>query len=311
MRPSTILELAERNGAPVPAGVRDGAFTFDGFEDFVVQYTRSYQCLREPDDFRRIGYEFCEDAAAQGTRYAEVTFSLAGHAHRLGDWRMPVDAVLEGFAAGEAAFGVRCALVLDAIRGVPMELARLTLDAALAYRDVGVVALGLGGLETFPPEPYEALFRAALDGGLHSVPHAGEAAGPASVRGAIEALGAERIGHGIRILEDPELVARVAEARIPLEVCPTSNVVLGIVGSLEEHPLPRLLEAGLVVTLNSDDPSMFRSPLAGEYDVARTVYGLDDAALAGLARAGVEASFADDALKRQLVSDIDAWEATG
>jgi adenosine deaminase len=131
--------------------------------------------------------------------------------------------------------------------------------------------------------------------------------GPESIREAIDLLGAERIGHGFRIVEDDELVAEVRERRIPLEVCPTSNVVLRNVASWEDHPFPRLIEAGLVVTLNSDDPAMFSSPVAGEYEVARRVWGLSDAALADLAHAGVRASFADDELKQRVDREIDEW----
>jgi adenosine deaminase len=131
--------------------------------------------------------------------------------------------------------------------------------------------------------------------------------GAESVREALHLLGAERLGHGFRVIEDDELVAEVRERMIPLEVCPTSNVVLGNVPSWDEHPLPRLIESGLVVTLNSDDPAMFASPVAGEYEAARTIFGLDDAQLADLARAGVRASYADDVMKASMARDIDYW----
>jgi adenosine deaminase len=163
----------------------------------------------------------------------------------------------------------------------------------------------------YPPEPFAPLFLRALDAGLHSVPHAAEEAGPASIRGALESLRAERLGHGVRVLEDPDLVAEVRDHRIPLEVCPSINVTTGIFPSLAEHPLPRLLEAGLVVTLNADVPAMMRAPVGHEYTVGREVFGLDDATLATIARAGIEASFMDADQKAPLGAEIDAWLGGG
>jgi adenosine deaminase len=268
------------------------------------------RCLQDEEDFARIAYELCADEAAQGVRYAEVTFTPALHALRLeGRWDMPLGAVVEGFARGERDFGIRCRLVLDHARTLPVEMADQTLRAAIRHRDDGVVALGLAGDEAFAPELFARVFSEAVDAGLHSVPHAGEMAGPASIRGAIRALHAERIGHGIRILEDPDLVVEARHRGIALEVCPTSNVATGAVYSLAEHPLPRLLAAGLTVTLNSDDPAMFSSPLAGEYEIARHQFGMDDPALAAIALAGVRASFLDDDSKHKLEADIDAWLA--
>jgi adenosine deaminase len=170
-----------------------------------------------------------------------------------------------------------------------------------------VVGIGVGGEERFGPEPYEEIFLAGIAGGLHSVPHAGENEGAASIRGAVRQLRAERIGHGIRILEDPELVAEVRERGIALDVCPTSNVMTRSVPSLEEHPLPAMLDAGLICTLASDDPTMFGSRLAGEYKRCRSAFGFDEERLAELARNGVRASFAEERLKDKLYTRIDAW----
>src|SRR5262249_50740191 len=159
--------------------------------------------------------------------------------------------------AGWTDFGIGSGLVLDVVRGFSPEVAQRTLEVALRHRQLGVVALGLGGFEAGnPPQRFADVFQRAKDAGLHAVPHPGEAAGPESIRGALESLGAERIGHGIRALEDPSLVAELRARAIPLEVCVTSNVRTGVVPSIVMHPLPKLLEAGLTVTLNSDDPSM-------------------------------------------------------
>ena len=307
MRASTVVELAARGGVSLPEGLREGRYEFRDFRHFIDEWVAGLRCLQGPGDFRRIAYELCEDEAAQGVRYAEVSFSLPEHGSRLGDWDRPVLAVLEGFADGERDFGIRCRPYVDVVRGLPMELSRLAMEAAVRHRDDGVIGIGLGGEERHVPELYADVFREARANGLHALAHAGETGGPASIRGALDALGAERIGHGVRCLEDPSLVGELRDREIALEVCPTSNVKTKVVPNAEEHPLPRLIEAGLVVTLNSDDPSMFSSPLAGEYQLARTVFGLGDETLADLARAGVLASFADDASKAELERAIDAW----
>ena len=311
MRASTVVELAERYGVNLPEGLREGRYEFRDFRHFIDEWLASIACLRSPEDFRRIAVEFCEDEATEGVRYAEVSLSLADHADRFTDWDEVVEGVLEGLGQGERAHGVRCRLSIDVVRGIDLELSRRAMRVAIAHRDGGVFGVGLGGEERHPPEPYASIFDEARDAGLHSVPHAGETGGPESIRGALDALGAERIGHGIRVLEDPHLVAELRERQIPLEVCPTSNVMTKVVPSMELHPLPRLLGAGLLVTLNSDDPSMFTSPLAGEYEACRSVFGLDDDALAALAHAGVLASFADEPMKRELAEAIDAWLADG
>ena len=307
MRSSTLLELCERDGRRPPPALGEDGYHFVDFLDFLAQYAAACACLSRIDDFRRIAYEFCEDEAREGVRWAEVTFTPLGHALRLGDWDGPIAAVLDGFAQGERDFGITCRVVIDHAREVTPALAEPVVDLALRYRDRGVISFGLGGDERFPPGLFVDAFARAREGGLRSVPHAGEGAGPESVRDALDQLGAERIGHGVRSIEDPDLVARLRREQVPLEVCPTSNIATGVVASIEEHPLPRLLEAGLCVTLASDDPEMFHSPLSGEYLLARDVFGLDDGALAGIARNGVRASFAPDSLKADLETAIDDW----
>ena len=309
MRPTTVVGLAARHGVELPDGLRDGRYAFRDFRHFIDQWVAGLECLREPQDFRRIAYELCQDQAAEGVRYAEVSFSLPEHASRLSDWDGPVLAVLEGFADGERDAAIVCRPYIDLVRGLPMELSRLALRSAIRHRDDGVFAVGLGGNELHPPERYADLFREACAQGLRSLPHAGETGGPASVRGAIEALGADRLGHGFRVLEEPALVAEVRDRGIALDVCPTSNVMTKVVPSIAAHPLPRLLEEGLLVSINDDDPSMFGSPLTAEYERVRDAFGLGDEALAGLALAGVRASFAEEALKADLASGIRAWLA--
>ncbi len=247
MRPTTVVELAERSGVELPEGLRDGRYEFRDFRHFIDEFVAGIACLRELDDFRRIAYELAEDEAAEGVRYAEVMVSLPDHRGRFEDWDVVLDSVLEGLADGERDFGVVGRVIVDVVRGIDLGLSRRAMEVGVRHRDAGVVGIGVGGEERFGPEPYEEIFLAGIAGGLHSVPHAGENEGAASIRGAVRQLRAERIGHGIRILEDPELVAEVRERGIALDVCPTSNVMTRSVPSLEEHPLPAMLDAGLRV----------------------------------------------------------------
>jgi adenosine deaminase len=242
-------------------------------------------------------------------RYAEVVFSPAQHAGRLGDWFGPIEAVLDGLAAGERDTRVIARVEPDVIRDMGMELAEETLQVALKYVGRGVVSLNCAGSERRPVAPYADIFRRAVEGGLHSTPHAGEWSGPQNVWDTLEHLRPERIGHGVRSIEDPRLVEHLAELAIPLEVNPSSNVATGVYASLEAHPFPQLREAGVVVTLNSDDPAMFGSWVNDEYRAARDVFGYGDADLADIAAASVRASFADDDVKRRMLRGIDGWLA--
>lgn len=312
IRVDTVRELADGYGVPPPSALdADGVWRFDDSAHFIEQYGEVCNLLHHLDEFRRIGYELCEDLSAQGVRYAEVVFSPAQHGRRLGDWFGPIDAVLDGFAAGERDTGVIARLEPDVIRDFGVEAAEEVLQVALKYVGRGVVSLNCAGSERRPIAPYADIFRRAVEGGLHSTPHAGEWSGPENVWDTLEHLRPERIGHGVRSADDPRLVERLAGLGIPLEVCPSSNVATGVYASLEDHPFPRLRDAGVVVTLNSDDPAMFGSWVSDEYRVARDVFGYGDEALADIAAASVHASFADSDVKQGTLRDIEAWLATG
>ncbi|MEV3986117.1 adenosine deaminase [Nonomuraea sp. NPDC049758] len=291
VRPATVRELG---GPPEPEG------PFASFREFADQRAKVRGLLRTAEHFRRVALEFCEDEAAQGTRYVEVTFTAAAHGERLGAPEMPLEAVLDGLAEGRR-YGVEARVLLDHSRRRPLERLWRTYELATRYDEV--IGLGLAGDEAHPLAPFAEVFAAAGDAGLHLVHHAGEAAGPASIREALDLGRTERLGHGIRVLDDPVLVAEVRERGVPLEVCPTSNVLLGLVPSLAEHPLPRLREAGLAVTVNTDGETV----LADEYLRLREVFGYGDDVLAELARASIRASFAPDALKADLLAAVDAW----
>jgi adenosine deaminase len=290
MRASTVVELAERHGVELPEGLCEGRYEFRDFRHFVDEWVAGLAVLHEIDEFTRIALEFCEDEAAQGVRYAEVSFSLPDHRERFGEWDGPMVGVLDGFAEGERRFGIVCRMYVDVVRGIDMDLSRRSMEVASTYLDRGVIGIGLGGEEKFPPEPYAAIFAEGRARGLHSIPHAGETHGPGSIRGAIDAL-----------------VDEVRERGIGLDVCPTSNVMTRSVASLEDHPLGALLDAGLRCSLASDDPSMFHSFIADEYEVCRRVLGFDDERIATLARNGVRASFADARIKAELGGAVDAW----
>ncbi|MFD9892402.1 adenosine deaminase [Amycolatopsis sp. NPDC059027] len=306
IRPETLWEIGTANGIDVPRE----APAFTGFRDFADYNALLRECLCRPEDFERIAREFCEDEAAQGTRYAEVTFTAASHTERLGEPDMPLASVLKGLSKGGAEHGLEWRVLLDHSRRRSVERAQRTLDLALRHADEGVFGIGMAGEEKYPIAPFAAVCDQAHEAGLHLVHHAGEDAGPDSIREALDVGHSERLGHGIRILEDPELVVRVRDEGIALEVCPSSNVTLGLVPSLAEHPLPRLIDAGLTVTLNTDVPSVTGTTLTDEYARARTTFGYDDATLANLARASFDASFAPAATKKAAHADIDAWLAT-
>jgi adenosine deaminase len=298
IRPGTLRELGAANGIDVP----DEQPVFDGFRAFADYNALIRSCLRQPADFERIAREYCADEAAQGTRYAEVTFTAASHGERLGDPEMPLASVLKGLREGG---GIEWRVLLDHSRRRSVERAERTLDLALKYDEV--FAIGMAGEENHSLRPFATLFEKARAAGIHLLHHTGEDAGPDSIREALEVGRTERLGHGIRVLDDPALTAEVRDRGLALEVCPSSNVTLGLVPSLLEHPLPRLLDAGLKVTLNTDVPAVTGAELAEEYARVQQAFDYDDATMADFARASVTASFAPEATKAAMLRDIDAW----
>lgn len=307
IRPRTLLELARRNNIILPAQTLDELrefYRFTDFAHFIRVYATIINCLQTPDDFALISEEFGATMAEQNIRYAEITWSPATHAGRLG---VPFAHLLAGVNRGRETarqkYGVEMRWIVDIVRNLHakgfdgME----TVEMAIEGRDHGVVALGLGGMENgFPPELFAAPFERARANGLHSIPHAGEADGPKSVWGAIRELKAERIGHGIQAIHDPELVAYLREHQIPLEVCPTSNVCTAVVPNREAHPIRRLYDAGVYVTVNSDDPPMFNTTLTDEYLLLAQAFGFTADEIEQLVLNGVRASLLDADAKHAL-----------
>lgn len=295
IRPTTLLTLAERSGVDLPAndlaGLRE-FYRFTDFDHFLQVYFAISSCLKTVDDFDLIAYEFGADMARQNTCYAEVTFTPHTNVVNTG---LPFDDIMAGLndgrARAQADFGVEFQWVLDIVRNDPDSRHQVARWAAGAM-DRGVVGFGLGGGEQgHPPEWFVDAYAVAREAGLHSVPHAGETVGPESVWGAIRELGAERLGHGVRSVEDPALVDYLCEHQIPLEVCPTSNLCLGVYAAYEVHPFRWLWEQGVYVTVNSDDPPMFNTDLVQEYQALAEHLDFTAAELEQLSLAALQASF--------------------
>jgi adenosine deaminase len=307
MRPAVLLELARRNGVELPADDEAGLahwFQFRDFEHFVQVYLTCSRALRAPEDFHFLAMDFLAEQARQNIVYTEAHFTIGTHLTNGADGGELLAALEEAIREGERRLGVRLRLIPDIVRNVP-EMADRTLEWALAGRGRGVVALGLSGSESrFPSEPFREHFATAAREGLRCVAHAGEHAGPESIRSVLEACGAERIGHGVRAIEDPALVAELRERGIPLEICPSSNVCLGVVPDLEHHPFDRLARAGCRVTVNSDDPPFFDTTLTGEYLRLHRTFGYGPEALAELAVAGAQATFLPEAERAALAMDF-------
>jgi aminodeoxyfutalosine deaminase len=289
IRAETTLRLARRHGVELAETPEELAamLQFRDFENFIEAFLVVTGVLLHEDDFREILVEYAEEAATHGAVYLEAIFSPAQAVRRGVSWDSVFSGYCDGIEEARERHGVEVRLTPDVTRSFPLDIAEETARRAIAYRDRGVVGLGLGGYEAeFPPEPFEEVFRLARDAGLGSVPHAGEVAGPESVRGALHALGARRIRHGVSAVQDEELMQELAEREIVLDVCPTSNVLTGVIGSLEEHPLPRLLAAGIHCSISTDDPAFFKTDLTREHDAAWSL-GLHprEAFAAGLAGA--------------------------
>lgn len=310
IRPATLLELARRNRVELPAQNVEELREFYQFRDFahfIEVYNAITSCLCTPDDYNLIAYEFGSDCARQNIRYAEVTFTMTTNQKLSG---LPWRAILEGLNAGRARardeFGVDWRWVFDICRSNP-ETQDWVVDTALAARDQGVVALGLGGSEAdFPAELFERSFTKAWEAGLPCVPHAGEHSGPESVWAAIRLLHAKRLGHGVRCVEDPALANYLRERQIALEVCPTSNICLDVFPNYASHPLRRLWDMGLLITVNSDDPPLFGTDLNHEYEVLVDHFGFNSGELEQISLNSLRSSFLPQAEKARMEAEFHA-----
>lgn len=308
IRPETLLKLAERNNVILPAysleEIREW-YQYSDFDHFIEVYSAICNCIQTPDDFELIATEFLNHQSEQNIKYSEVIFTPSTH-HKHVSFDDQLTAINRARMEAEKNLGVRMGLVPDISREMrPIEESFLVADWAALNMENGIIALGLGGPEVGnPPELYQGTFERAQAAGLPSLPHAGETEGPQSIWGAINSLSADRIGHGVRCLEDPELVAFLRENQIPLDVSPTSNVCLGVAPSLAEHPLPELVEEGLFVTVNSDDPPMFDTTLTDEYLQIAKTFGFDVDQIKQFVINGVRASLLSPYDQHALEKDI-------
>jgi adenosine deaminase len=304
--PDLIRRLAERNGLPVPDGVFDtpDRFAYTDFLDFLATYDRAASVIRTGDDYRDVTYEYLASCARDGAIYVELIAS-PDHAALVGlTDEEHLDGIVRGIDEARRDHGIEARILLTAIRNLGVEQALRVARYAATRPHPYVVGFQMSGdEENFPAGDFAEAYRIASEAGLGCTVHAGEWAGPESVWAALE-LPVTRIGHGVRAIEDPALVEELAERGVVLECCPTSNVVLDLYPSYEAHPLPRLMEAGVKVTLGSDDPPYFGASIGGEYAICRERYGFGDERLRDITRTAIDGAFCDEDLKPSLMRRV-------
>jgi adenosine deaminase len=305
--PDLIRRLAKRNGRPAPEGVfADGGhrFAYRDFLDFLDTYNRAASVIRRNEDYRDVTYEYLASCARDGAVYVELIAS-PDHAALVGlSDEEHIDGIVRGIDAARQDHGIEARILFTAIRHLGVEQAKRVARYAASRPHPYVVGFQMSGdEENFPAGDYAGAYRIAAEAGVGCSVHAGEWAGAESVRAAL-GLPVTRIAHGVRAIEDPALVEELAEREIVLECCPTSNVVLGVFPSWDDHPLPRLMAAGVRVTLGSDDPPYFGASIGGEYAACRERFGFDDAALGRITRTAIEAAFCEERLKQSLMRRV-------
>jgi adenosine deaminase len=316
MRPSTLLELADRYGVHLPEALTSGtppklrATDERGWFRFQRLYDIARSCVRSEDDVYRLVREAAEDDRAEGSGWLEIQVDPTSYAPRLGGLTPAVETVLDAVETASKETGVGMAVVIAANRTKHQMEARTLARLAAQYTDRGVVGFGLSNDERRGRAlNFEKAFEIARHAGLFADPHGGELDGPRSIRACIDVLGARRLGHGVRVAEDPELLAEVVRKHIVCEVCPSSNVALGVYESAELVPLRTLFDAGVQIALGADDPLLFGSRLVAQYEIARTAHGFTDEELAQLARQSILGSVAPFEVQRRLLDGVDGWLA--
>lgn len=295
--------------------------SFNDFADFYSYYHFCSQLIRSSEDFSRVVYECGQDMNDQNIRYREIYISIYQHLH-VYEKNLSIQDIFTGLENGRQRAQTDFDVEMRWIFGIPRRrhfigtdrkgfdptIAKTVLKYAACGSEYGVIGIGLGGNEIgAPPEPFEEIFKEAKDYGLHSIPHAGETEGPKSVWGAINALGADRIGHGVRSVEDISLVNELKDRKIPLDVCPTSNISINLYSSMKEHPIFLLDNSGVIVTINSDDPSIFGSSLIDEYYTVATEFNYSFNDLVRFAKNSINSSFAPKSLKNKYHKEMENW----
>ena len=308
IRPETVLKLAERNNVALPANTVEGLaewYTFRDFPHFVDVYVAVSKCIRTADDLEFVAREFLEGQADQNVLHTEITFTASTIEKYAGiPWEEQFKALGRARAYGEKELGVTCGYIIDIVRGDPAERGLEVAQWALAGREYGVCALGLSGEERFGSDAYREAYDLARSEGLPIAAHAGETKGAESIREICSLTDPERIGHGVRILEDPKLTREFFLNQKPLEVCPTSNIRLGVFSALSDHPLPRMLDEGLYVTLNSDDPPMFGTTLTDEFIRCAEAFDFSEDILWTLTHNAAKAAFLPAEQRSELVQNV-------
>jgi adenosine deaminase len=309
LEPEMMFELARRNGVALPFADAEAvrrAYVFRDLQSFLDIYYAGCRVLLKEQDFYELTRAYLTRAAADGVRHAEIFFDPQTHTDRGVAFETVVTGIRRALLEGREKLGVTSGLILCFLRDLSAEAALATLEQARPFRD-WLVGVGLDSAEKDnPPVKFRAVFERARDWGLHAVAHAGEEGPPDYVRQALDVLKAERIDHGVRCEEDPDLVSRLVAEQVPLTVCPLSNVRLRVVPTLARHPLKRLLDRGLCVTVNSDDPAYFGGYVGENYRACRAALGLSDADVASLARNSFRASFVTEDERRRLLAEVGA-----
>jgi len=307
IRPETVLKLSERHKVELPANTLEGLkdwYRFKDFPHFVQIYVAVSKCIKTPDDIELIAREFIEGQAAQNVLHSEATFSATTlEKHNNIPWPDQHAALKRAIAYGKEEFGVSTSFVLDIVRGDPAERGLELAQWAVGAFGDGVCALGLSGIEGIcEAERYSEAFALAKDAGMPFVPHAGETRGAESIAELLRISNPVRIGHGVRCLEDPDVVRELRDRQIPLEVNPTSNICLGVFPSLDEHSLPKLMDEGLYVTINSDDPPMFGTTITDEFYECSKSFGFSEDILWSLSLNAANAALLPTEEKRALIA---------
>jgi adenosine deaminase len=318
MRPGTLLELADKHGVRLPDALTEALVSGEppslratderGWFRFQRLYDAARSCLRTPEDIQRLVREAAEEDVKDGSGWLEIQVDPTSYAPRLGGLIPALEVILDAVdtAARETGLGMRVLVAANRMKH-PLD-ARTLARLAVRYADRGVVGFGLSNDERRGmARDFDRAFAIAREGGLLSAPHGGELAGPSSVRDCLDDLHANRIGHGVQAAQDPRLMKRLADRQVTCEVCPASNVALGVYEKPEDVPLRTLFEAGVPMALGADDPLLFGSRLAAQYEIAREHHGFSDAELAELARQSIRASVAPEGVKAELLAGVDKW----
>ncbi|RXS87406.1 adenosine deaminase [Streptomyces sp. TM32] len=318
MRPTTLLELADKYGVHLPEALRGGepprlrATDERGWFRFQRLYDIARSCLRAPEDIQRLVREAAEEDVRDGSRWLEIQVDPTSYAPRLGGLIPALEIILDAVrgASRDTGLGIRVLVAANRMKH-PLD-ARTLARLAVRYADHGVIGFGLSNDERRGfARDFDRAFAIAREGGLLAAPHGGELSGPASVRDCLDDLHAGRVGHGVRAAEDPALLRRLAARGVTCEVCPSSNVALGVYEKPEDVPLRTLFDAGVPMALGADDPLLFGARLAAQYEIARTAHDFTDAELAELARQSVRGSCAPRDEQQRLLAGIDDWLAEG